>query len=103
MAATTHARNAERPCVKPAMVMCPHLCARNARQKVHEYENTRRVVYENGATFVPVCETCHRFVTKTDDVIYASEAGGLSKRHNATCVKCGRTHMVFEGFLDYGN
>lgn len=28
----------------------------------YSYENTRRVVYDGGATFVPVCERCYRIV-----------------------------------------
>jgi len=63
-----------------------------------EYENTRRIQYEGGATFVPVCEKCGRFV-KHDSVIKTSEFYGLSKEPNATCSRCGRTHMLFEGFI----
>ena len=60
-----------------------------------EYPNTMRVVYANGATFVPVCETCGRYV-KADDMIPCS-AG--RDEPNATCSKCGRTKMLFEGFM----
>ncbi len=63
-----------------------------------EYESIRRIQYEDGATFVPVCETCGRFV-KADLTIESSEAKGLSDQPNATCSKCGRTRMLFEGFL----
>lgn len=62
----------------------------------YSYENTRRIVYEDGATFVPVCEKCGRFV-KADDSITV-KADGLSKEPNASCSKCGRTFMLFEGF-----
>jgi hypothetical protein len=62
------------------------------------YENMRRVVYEEGATFVPVCETCGRFVI-ADGSVQVNEITGLSPSCNATCSKCGRTHMVFEGFI----
>jgi hypothetical protein len=65
---------------------------------MYDYENTRRVVYAGGATFVPVCERCHRFV-KADPMVLVCEESTLA---NATCSKCGRTRMVFEGFLDYG-
>lgn len=65
----------------------------------HTYENTRRIQYgDEGATFVPVCEKCGRYV-KADKTVFFSEIDGLSKRPNATCAKCGRTWMVFEGFL----
>lgn len=63
-----------------------------------EYEGVRRVVYgEDNATFIPVCMTCHRFV-KADPSIMIGEYG-ISEEPNATCTKCGRTHMHFEGFV----
>lgn len=68
-----------------------------------EYESTRRVVYgDDGdecgrATFVPVCEKCGRFV-KADPMLEFNEYT-ISDDPNATCSKCGRTHMVFEGFI----
>lgn len=62
-----------------------------------EYENTRRLQYENGATFVPVCENCNRFV-KCDAFIECNDSVGLKDQPNATCSKCGRTKMLFEGF-----
>ncbi len=63
-----------------------------------QYEDTRRVSYDGGAVFVPVCMTCHRYV-KADESIEVSEMTGLSKEPNADCSKCGRTHMHFEGFI----
>ena len=64
----------------------------------HEYEKMRRIVYgESGATFVPVCTKCGRFV-KSDDSVLVGEAG-LHPQENATCSKCGRVHMYFEGFI----
>lgn len=67
------------------------------RHPTHEYVDTRRVQYECGATFVPVCETCHRYV-KADETILSGDSG-LHPGCNATCSKCGRTRMVFEGFM----
>lgn len=64
----------------------------------HAYEDVRRVSYESGAVFVPVCRTCGRFV-KADATIMVSDWGGLKKQPNATCSKCGRTEMLFEGFI----
>ena len=67
------------------------------------YENMRRIGYSDEgdsigrAVFVPVCDTCARFV-KADDTVMLSE-NGLSPENNATCSKCGRTHMLFEGFF----
>jgi ribosomal protein L32 len=63
-----------------------------------EYPNTRRVVYEHGAQFVPVCRKCGRYV-KADDTIRYSEGRGLANEPNATCSKCGRTKMLFDGFM----
>lgn len=61
------------------------------------YPGTRRVVYESGASFVPVCERCGRYV-KADETIMVSEGRGLADQPNATCKRCGRTKMLFEGF-----
>ena len=61
-----------------------------------EYENMRRVSYDGGAVFVPVCEKCGRFV-KADNQIEIN-SNGLKDQPNATCKKCGRTKMIFEGF-----
>ena len=66
----------------------------------HEYENMRRIVYGEGATFIPVCEKCGRFV-KADEEIYVNDCTGVKDAPNATCKKCGRTKMLFEGFVDY--
>lgn len=67
---------------------------------MYEYENTRRVVYDPDgecATFIPVCMQCGRYV-KADDSIQMN-ANGLRKQPNATCSKCGRVEMLFEGFI----
>ena len=64
----------------------------------HEYEGMKRIQYGGGATFVPVCQTCGRFV-KADRLIYTNDAVGLKDALNATCAKCGRTKMIFEGFI----
>lgn len=62
------------------------------------HEGTRRIVYGDGATFIPVCEKCGRFV-KADDHVLVNEIRGLKDQPNATCSKCGRTNMPFEGFI----
>lgn len=64
---------------------------------MNEYENTRRVVYKGGATFVPVCAKCGRYV-KADETIMVGDAG-LKDQPNATCARCDRTKMLFEGFV----
>lgn len=68
----------------------------------HEYPNLNRATYQiyanTYAQFVPVCEKCHRFV-KADKSVLVNKLGELSDKPNATCSKCGRTHMPFEGFF----
>jgi len=64
---------------------------------VNEYEGMRRVVYGDGATFVPVCERCNAFVMP--DATIKVEMSGLVSGPNATCSRCGRTRMLFEGFV----
>lgn len=63
-----------------------------------QQEGTRRITYELGATFIPVCETCGRFV-KAKGFIRVNEIEGLKDEPNATCRKCGETKMIFEGFI----
>lgn len=68
-----------------------------------DYVNMRRKVYgdDNGwtgdAVFVPVCSICGRFV-KADEFVDVGERG-LRKQPNATCSRCGRVEMLFEGFI----
>lgn len=69
----------------------------------YEYEAAQRVVYGDdggeyaGATFVRVCPKCGRFV-KADDV-QRFQGGTIADEPNATCIKCGRVQMPFEGFI----
>ena len=65
---------------------------------MNEYENVRRIVYGEGATFVPVCCKCGRFV-KADETVTFNGLGEYVDKENATCSKCGRTRMLFEGFV----
>jgi hypothetical protein len=70
---------------------------------VIEYENTRRIAYgtdddECGkATFVPVCTECGRFVKADASIRFADST--IADEPNATCRKCGRVQMLFEGFI----
>ena len=66
-----------------------------------EYEGTRRKYYGTGKdsgylSFVPVCPTCGRFV-KADDAVAVNGLEQLVEQPNATCAKCGRVLMPFEG------
>ena len=64
----------------------------------YSYEGVRRVVYEpEGATFIPICERCSRFVKADPSITLRGET--IADEPNATCSKCGRTSMLFEGFI----
>lgn len=66
---------------------------------MYEYENLRRIQYEGGATFIPVCPNCGRFV-KADESIKVNMEDMISSESNATRSKCGRINMPFEGYID---
>jgi hypothetical protein len=63
----------------------------------YEYEGVRRVVYGDGATFVPVCEKCRRFVKANETVTFDIDGPPIGP--TATCAKCGPTTMPFEGYV----
>ncbi len=68
-----------------------------------EYEGFRRVVYggggreNDGAMFVPVCEKCGRFVKADKKIMF--DGNGQPRGETATCKRCGRTTMPFEGYV----
>lgn len=70
---------------------------------MYEYEKLRRVTYgspdsEAGqAVFVPVCPNCGRFVQA--DPTVRLHGDGLADGPTATCARCGRVEMPFEGFI----
>lgn len=68
----------------------------------YEYENVRRVVYGDGdefdgATFIPVCIRCKRFVKAGDPITL--DGNGQPVSPTATCSRCGPTDMLFEGYV----
>ena len=64
----------------------------------YEFFEERRIVYgEEGATFVRRCEKCFRFVKADEKITF--RGNGELVGDNATCSKCGRTKMIFEGFI----
>ena len=64
-----------------------------------EYDNESLWVrYTGGATFIRVCEKCGRFV-KAYKKITLNGLGELSDRNNGRCKKCGKTKMIFQGFI----
>jgi len=65
---------------------------------MYEYEGLQRKVYGDGLTFIPVCGRCGRFVRADPDVTIDG-FGDLVKQPNATCSRCGRVEMLFEGWV----
>ena len=63
-----------------------------------EYEGLHRVIYGEGMTFVPICPKCGRFV-KADNKVFANGIDEYIEQPNATCSKCGRIEMPFEGYV----
>lgn len=69
---------------------------------VSEYEGMKRACFDFEGSigmFLPVCPNCARFV-KADDCFLVNGVGGVADEPNATCSKCGRIKMEFEGFYD---
>ena len=70
------------------------------REPEYAYAETRRVIYQcddGNAQFVPVCPGCGRYV-KSDAALRCGLAN-IRKIPNATCTKCGRITMPFEGWV----
>ena len=63
------------------------------------YENADNlwISYKGGATFIRVCPKCGRFV-KAYKSIKINGLDELMDAPNATCGKCGRVKMLFQGF-----
>jgi len=65
------------------------------------YEQTRRVSYQGGMVFIPVCPKCGKYV-KADKTVMVNGLDEYIQQPNATCTKCGRVGMPFEGYVgDY--
>ena len=67
---------------------------------MNEYEGVRRICYGEhaAAQFVPVCLKCGRFV-RADKVMRFGGPHWQPIEPNATCSRCGRTAMLWEGFI----
>lgn len=70
-----------------------------------EYPEMRRLQYGE-AIFVPVCKGCGRFVKADAEMQFrrvpdTSYFGSYTEpvEPNANCKKCGRTSMIWEGYL----
>ena len=64
-----------------------------------EYENMRRITYGYGTSFIPVCEKCCRFIKADKSIMFNFDGAFDQEKPNATCKKCGRTKMLFEGYI----
>ena len=51
----------------------------------------------NVLAFIRLCPDCGRFV-KPDDYVLVNGLEEVSKDPNATCSKCGRVTMIFDGW-----
>jgi hypothetical protein len=64
----------------------------------NSYEGMRCIQYgDEGATFVPVCEKCGKFVKPDPMITFTYDGPPLEP--NGTCKKCGRVAMLFEGYI----
>lgn len=64
-----------------------------------DYEGSPTVLYGNEALFIRVCPKCGRFV-KGDAKIQLTAEGPPVQQPNASCRKCGRVQMPFEGYYE---
>ncbi|MBA7658594.1 hypothetical protein ES703_66553 [subsurface metagenome] len=64
-------------------------------------EKTPMQFYEGDSqeslAFVRLCPNCARFV-KPDDHVLINGLDQVSEQPNATCSKCGRVTMIFDGW-----
>lgn len=65
---------------------------------MYEFENERRIIYGDGAMFVRRCAKCCRFVRAPKTMLFNLE-GNYIEEDNTHCIKCGPTHLIFEGFF----
>lgn len=68
---------------------------------MNDYVESPRIVYGDGMQFVRVCSKCGRFVKADPSVMIRNET--LADVPNATCSKCGRVKMIFEGWFSVDN
>jgi len=54
------------------------------------------------ATFVRVCPHCGRFVKADIEIAFHLGTGQPKAGPNATCSRCGRVEMEFEGYYGTG-
>lgn len=68
-----------------------------------EYPNICRITYSDEDTdfgiayFVPVCPQCGQFIKADNEIEH--NLFGVITAPNATCSKCGRVAMPFEGWF----
>lgn len=77
---------------------------RGAAMGDYSFPETRRIVYGEGATFLPRCAGpkgdgnggCGRIVKADQLIDFDAEAQPVTP--NATCARCGRVAMWWEGY-----
>lgn len=60
--------------------------------------SSNSVTYKSGATFTRRCPQCGRYVKPDDSVWIQGADEQPAPKPNATCTKCGRVRMEFEGY-----
>jgi len=65
---------------------------------MNDYVESPRIVYGDGMQFIRVCPKCGRLV-KADPSVMIDGREMLVDIPNATCSKCGRVKMIFEGWF----
>ena len=63
------------------------------------YEGLRRVVYGTDLVFIPACPKCGRFVRPDESILTKGEGEPVASQ-NASCARCGRVNMLFEGHVE---
>jgi len=66
-----------------------------------EYIESPRIIYGEGAQFIRACPKCGRFVKPDEEILFGGFDEQPKKQPNATCKKCGRVEMPFEGYYDF--
>mgnify|MGYP001579451487 CR=1 FL=1 len=71
--------------------------------EIEATEDTPMVSYGGGEeksamNFIRLCPNCGRFVKGDEKIEYRESDGLIESSPNATCKKCGRITMIFNGF-----
>jgi hypothetical protein len=61
-----------------------------------EYTDVHRIQYGDGATFIPICEKCRRFIKPPANIKFDHQGQPIGLYAN--CTNCGATTMPWEGY-----